>query len=38
MTAVLAFGLALVFAGAASALPAYRVARLQVTDALRRVG
>ncbi|HZF50627.1 MAG TPA: FtsX-like permease family protein [Polyangiaceae bacterium] len=37
-TAVLAFGLALVFAGAASALPAYRVARLQVTDALRRVG
>ncbi|HLM76201.1 MAG TPA: ABC transporter permease [Polyangiaceae bacterium] len=37
-TAVLAFILALAFAAAASALPAYRVTRLQVTDALRRIG
>ena len=37
-TAALAFVLSLVFAVAASAIPAYRVTRLQVTDALRRIG
>ncbi|MCK6587076.1 MAG: ABC transporter permease [Polyangiaceae bacterium] len=37
-TAVAGFLLALAFAAAASALPAYRVTRLKVTDALRRVG
>jgi putative ABC transport system permease protein len=37
-TALAAILLALMFSAAAAALPAYRVARLEVTDALRRVG
>jgi putative ABC transport system permease protein len=38
MTAVAALGLSVAFSVAAAAIPAYRVAGLNVTDALRRVG
>ena len=37
-TAVAALGLAVAFSLAAAALPAYQAAKLEVTDALRRVG
>jgi putative ABC transport system permease protein len=37
-TAVAALGLAIAFSLAAAALPAYQAAKLEVTDALRRVG
>jgi putative ABC transport system permease protein len=37
-TAVLAMLLALAFSLVASAIPAYQAAKLEVTDALRRVG
>jgi putative ABC transport system permease protein len=37
-TAIAALVLSLAFAAAASAIPAYRVSRLKVTDALRRIG